>query len=212
MVKAARNEISGNGLSKLVLKSKGVLDDLSPSVVRDTSKCILCRRCITVCNEIQGVGVLNAQQRGFKTMIGPAAALHLNSVNCAFCGQCTVVCPVGALQEKDAITQVWNALHDTKKRVIVQIAPAIRAALGEEFGYEPGTLVTGKMVTALREMGFDDVFDTNFTADLTIMEEGNEFLPWLSHVPPFRALYRLRKRSLLAFLKWGALKCRMPCR
>ncbi|KJS48506.1 NADH-dependent [FeFe] hydrogenase, group A6 [Desulfosporosinus sp. BICA1-9] len=163
-------------------QSKGVLDDLSPSIMRDTSKCILCRRCITVCNEIQGVGVLNAQQRGFKTMIGPAAALQLNSVNCAFCGQCTVVCPVGALQEKDAITKVWNALHDTKKRVIVQTAPAIRAALGEEFSYEPGTLVTGKMVTALREMGFDDVFDTNFAADLTILEEGNEFLQRIQQV------------------------------
>ncbi|MDA8227966.1 MAG: NADH-dependent [FeFe] hydrogenase, group A6 [Desulfitobacterium hafniense] len=157
-------------------KSKAYLDESSPSIVRDTSKCILCRRCITVCNEIQGVGVLNAQKRGFKTVIGPAAELPLNSVNCAFCGQCTVVCPVGALQEKDAIQRVWEAIYDKNKRVIVQPAPAIRAALGEEFGYEPGTLVTGKLVTALRELGFDDVFDTNFTADLTIIEEGNEFL------------------------------------
>ena len=157
-------------------KSKAYLDNTSPSITKDTSKCILCRRCVTVCNEIQGVGILNAQGRGFKTVIGPAAELLLNSVNCTFCGQCVVVCPVGALQEKDSISEVWEALNDNKKRVIVQTAPAIRAALGEEFGYEVGTLVTGKMATALRELGFDDVFDTNFTADLTIMEEGTEFL------------------------------------
>jgi iron-only hydrogenase group A len=103
-------------------------------------------------------------------------------VNCTYCGQCTVVCPVGALQEKDSTKQVWDALSDSKKRVIVQPAPAIRAALGEEFGYEPGTLVTGKMVSALRELGFDDVFDTNFAADLTILEEGNEFLQRVKRV------------------------------
>lgn len=157
-------------------KSKAYADNTSPSITRDTSKCILCRRCVTVCNEIQGVGILNAQGRGYKTVIGPAAELLLNSVNCTFCGQCVAVCPVGALQEKDSISRVWEALNDNKKRVIVQTAPAIRAALGEEFGYEAGTLVMGKMVTALRELGFNDIFDTNFTADLTIMEEGNEFL------------------------------------
>jgi len=157
-------------------RSKTFIDHSSPSVVRDTSKCILCRRCITVCNQIQGVGVLNVQKRGFKTVIGPADELPLGSVNCAFCGQCTTVCPVGALTEADSTEPVWQALHDPSKRVIVQTAPAIRAALGEEFGYAPGTLVTGKMASALREMGFDDVFDTNFTADLTIIEEGHEFL------------------------------------
>lgn len=157
-------------------RSKTFIDDSSPSIVRDTSKCILCRRCVTVCNQIQGVGVLNAQHRGFKTVIGAADELPLNSVNCAFCGQCTTVCPVGALQEKDAISEVWKALFDKNKRVVIQTAPAIRAALGEEFGYPPGTLVTGKMVTALREIGFDDIFDTNFAADLTIIEEGNELL------------------------------------
>ncbi len=157
-------------------QSKCLVDDSSPSVVRDTSKCILCRRCITICNEVQGVGVLNVQKRGFKTVIGPADELPLNSVNCAYCGQCTTVCPVGALTEKDGTEAVWAALADKSKRVMVQTAPAIRAALGEELGFPPGTLVTGKMATALREMGFDDVFDTNFTADLTIIEEGHEFL------------------------------------
>jgi NADH-quinone oxidoreductase subunit G/NADP-reducing hydrogenase subunit HndD len=157
-------------------KSKAVLNEDSPSISRDMSKCILCRRCITICNQVQGVGVLNAQRRGFKTVIGPADDLPLNSVNCAFCGQCTTVCPVGALQEKDSTQIVWKALFDKTKRVVIQTAPAIRAALGEEFGFPPGTLVTGKMATALKDMGFDDVFDTNFTADLTIIEEGNELL------------------------------------
>ena len=157
-------------------KSRTLIDESSPSITRDTSKCILCRRCITICNQVQGVGVLNVQRRGFKTLVGPADELPLNSVNCAMCGQCTTVCPVGALMEKDSTRDVWNALLDPTKRVIVQTAPAIRAALGEEFGFAPGTLVTGKMASALREMGFDDVFDTNFTADLTIIEEGHEFL------------------------------------
>lgn len=157
-------------------RSKTCIDDQSPSIVRDTSKCILCRRCVTVCNEIQGVGVLNVQNRGFNTVIGPAFELPLNSVNCSYCGQCTTVCPVGALHEKDSTKAVWDALFDKSKRVVIQTAPAVRAALGEEFGYEPGTLVTGKMAAALKEMGFDDVFDTNFTADLTIIEEGNELL------------------------------------
>lgn len=171
------------GISELRFEgemSRSYLDDQSPSIVRDTSKCILCRRCVTVCNQIQGVGVLNVQNRGFKTVIGPAAGLPLNSVNCSFCGQCTTVCPVGALHEKDSTKAVWDALFDKNKRVVIQTAPAVRAALGEEFGYEPGTLVTGKMAAALKEMGFDDVFDTNFTADLTIIEEGNELLGRIS--------------------------------
>ena len=156
--------------------SKNTIDNSNPSVERDMSKCILCRRCVTICNEIQGVGVLNAQNRGFNTMMGPSESLTLQDVNCAYCGQCTTVCPVGALNEKDATHKVWNALYNPEIRVVIQTAPAIRAALGEEFGYEPGTLVTGKMAAALRRIGFDDIFDTNFTADLTIIEEGNEFL------------------------------------
>ncbi|MDW7668776.1 MAG: NADH-dependent [FeFe] hydrogenase, group A6 [Bacillota bacterium] len=156
--------------------SKPYLDESSPSIVRDASKCILCRRCVTVCNEIQELGIINPQNRGFKTEIGPALELPLNSVNCSNCGQCTVVCPVGALYEKDATKPIWDAIFDEKKRVVIQTAPAIRAALGEEFGYEAGTLVTGKMVSALRDIGFNEVFDTNFAADLTIIEEGYEFL------------------------------------
>lgn len=161
-------------------KSISRLDDSSPSIVRDSSKCILCRRCVTVCNEIQGVGILNVQNRGFKTVVSPAVDLPLDTVNCSYCGQCTTVCPVGALQEKDSTKAVWEALSDESKRVVIQTAPAVRAALGEEFGYEPGTLVTGKMVSALKEIGFDDVFDTNFAADLTIIEEGNELLSRLN--------------------------------
>jgi NADH-quinone oxidoreductase subunit G/NADP-reducing hydrogenase subunit HndD len=150
--------------------------DTSVSITRDMSKCILCRRCVTVCNEIQGVGIINAQNRGFKTVISPAMELPIGTVNCAFCGQCTVVCPVGALKETDSIQKVWDALNDKTKRVVVQTAPAVRVAIGEEFGYEPGTHSTGKLAAALRALGFDDVFDTNFTADLTILEEGTELL------------------------------------
>lgn len=155
--------------------------DTSVSITRDLSKCILCRRCVTVCNEIQGTGILNAQNRGFETVIGTAMELPLGTTNCVFCGQCTVVCPVGALRETDGIGKVWNALHDKTKRVAVQVAPAVRVALGEEFGLEPGTIVTGKLASALHALGFQDVFDTNFAADLTIMEEGTELLTRLKN-------------------------------
>ncbi len=150
--------------------------DISVSITRNMSKCVLCRRCVTVCNKIQGTGVLNAQNRGFKTVIGPAMDLPIGSANCVFCGQCTVACPVGALKYTSHIDRVWDAINDKKKRVVVQVAPAIRVAIGEEFGLEPGARVTGKLAMALKTLGFDDVFDTNFTADLTIMEEGTEFL------------------------------------
>jgi iron-only hydrogenase group A len=148
----------------------------TPGLTRDTGKCVMCRRCVTVCSQVQGVGGLFPQYRGFATVIGPAFAMDLADVVCVQCGQCAAVCPVGAITEHSAVDQVWAALDDPDKHVIVQTAPAIRGALGEEFGYEPGTLVTGKMVTALRRLRFDAIFDTNFAADLTIMEEGTELL------------------------------------
>lgn len=151
-------------------------NDISVSITRDLTKCIACRRCITVCNQIQGTGILNAQNRGFNTVVGPAMDLPLGDVNCVFCGQCTIVCPVGALKETDAVEKVWTAINNKDKYVVAQTAPAVRVALGEEFGLEPGTRVTGKMAAALRTLGFDNIFDTNFAADLTIMEEGTELL------------------------------------
>ena len=154
--------------------------DISPSITRDTRKCILCRRCVTACHEVQGVGAIFAQNRGFNTVIAPALGKPLTSVDCAMCGQCTVVCPTGALTETDGMEKVWAALTDPNKRVVVQVAPAVRAALGEEFGMTPGETVTGKMATALHDLGFDDVFDTNFGADLTILEEGTELLQRLT--------------------------------
>lgn len=157
-------------------KPRRVVDDSSAALVRDSGKCIKCRRCVTVCNEVQRVGVLFPQNRGYDTLIGPAFALGLDEVPCVQCGQCAAVCPVGAIVERSDEDRVWAALEDPEKYVVVQTAPAIRAALGECFDYPPGTLVTGKMITALRQMGFDAVFDTNFTADLTIMEEGTELL------------------------------------
>ncbi len=156
-------------------KSVDILD-VTPSITRDTSKCVLCRRCVSVCNKIQHVGVLNAQNRGFKTVIGPSMDLSMNDVDCSYCGQCITVCPVNALQETDAIQPVWKAINDPAKRVIVQVAPAVRVGIGQEFGLPIGKATTGKLATALKELMFDDVFDTNFGADLTIMEEGSEFL------------------------------------
>ena len=150
--------------------------DISPSITRDTSKCVLCRRCVTVCTQIQKVGAIQAQNRGFDTVVSPAMGLPLNSTACAMCGQCTVVCPTGALKETDGLAPVWRALADPEKRVVVQVAPAVRAALGEEFGLPIGTNVEGKMVAALRRLGFDGVFDTDTAADFTIMEEATEFV------------------------------------
>ncbi len=152
------------------------VDDLSPSIVRDNNKCVLCRRCINVCKDIQTVGAIDAIERGFKTHIGCAFNMPLSESACVNCGQCIAVCPVGALREKDSTEKVFDAIADKDKYVIVQTAPAVRAAIGEEFGYEIGTPTTGKMAAALRRLGFDKVFDTDTGADLTIMEEGTELL------------------------------------
>ncbi len=152
------------------------VDALSPSIVRDNNKCILCRRCVAVCKKVQTVGAIDAQGRGFTTKIGSTFELPLSATDCVNCGQCIVACPVGALYEKDSIKDVWAAIADESKHVVVQTAPAVRAALGEEFGMPIGSRVTGKMTTALKYLGFDKVFDTDFGADVTIMEEGTEFI------------------------------------
>lgn len=156
-------------------------DNSSYSIIRNLDKCILCRRCETMCNEVQTCRVLSGINRGFTTNVAPAFNSPLAESNCTFCGQCVAVCPTAALTEVNFTTNVWDAIDDKAKIVIVQTAPAIRAALGEEFGLEPGTIVTGKMVSALRALGFDYVFDTDFAADLTIMEEASEFVHRLEH-------------------------------
>ena len=151
-------------------------DVSSASIVRNLDKCILCRKCVTVCSEVQTVSVLSAMNRGFETVISPAFGMPMVDTNCTYCGQCVSVCPTGALTEVNNTSKVWKALNNEEKIVIVQTAPAVRAALGEEFGNEPGTAVTGKMVAALRALGFNKVCDTNFAADLTIMEEATELM------------------------------------
>lgn len=157
-------------------KTVATFDEVADGIVRDTSKCILCGRCIEMCKQAQGLGILNFIGRGFETKVGPVFDKSFNDVNCMQCGQCITVCPVGALSEKEEIHNVINALNDPQKTVIVQTAPAIRASLGEEFNMPIGSRVTGKMVSALRRIGFDRVYDTNYAADLTIMEEGTEFI------------------------------------
>lgn len=152
------------------------LDDFSPSIVRDPNKCILCRRCVSVCKNVQTASVIDTNERGFKTIVGSAFNKALSEIPCTMCGQCIIACPVGALKEKDDTDRVWQALADEKLHVVVQTAPAVRVALGEEFGMPIGTRVTGKMVAALKRLGFAKVFDTDTAADLTIMEEGTELL------------------------------------
>lgn len=152
------------------------IDELSPSIVRDNNKCILCRRCVAACAKTQGVYAIGMQNRGFKTQVGSEFGKSLNDVACINCGQCIAACPTGALTEKDATKEVWAALNDPDKYVVFQTAPAVRVAIGEEFGMPIGTRCTGKMVSAIRRLGADKVFDVDFAADLTIMEEGTELL------------------------------------
>lgn len=151
-------------------------DHSTPSLIRDPKKCILCRRCVSVCSNVQTVEAIAPVRRGFNTIIAPSMNRTLGESSCVKCGQCSLVCPTGALVEKEYIEEVWAALGNPKKHVVVQTAPATRVAIGEEFGYEAGSINTGQMVAALRALGFDKVFDTDFTADLTIIEEGTELL------------------------------------
>ena len=158
------------------IKNEYEVDNSAAHMYRDNNKCILCRRCVAVCSNTQGIGVIGANERGFKTYIGSAFDMGLGETSCVSCGQCIAVCPVGALSEKDYTKDVLAAIADPEKIVLVQTAPAVRAGLGECFGLPIGTNVEGKMVAALRRLGFDKVFDTDFAADLTIMEESNEFI------------------------------------
>lgn len=157
------------------------IDDKSPSIVRDPNKCILCRRCVSMCNKVQKIGAISVTERGFNSCVSTAGHNSLNDVNCTFCGQCIEVCPTGALREKDYTQIVWDKINDKNTYVIVQTAPSVRVALGEEFGMPIGTNVEGKMVNALKQMGFDKVFDTNTGADFTIVEEGTEFIKRLQN-------------------------------
>ena len=156
-------------------KSPSVFDDKSFSIVRDGSKCVKCGRCVSACKK-QGIGVLSFLNRGFSTSVGPAYDISMADAPCIYCGQCIVACPVGALHEKEETDKVWAAIQDPSKHVVMQVAPAVRAAIGEEFGLPIGTRATGKMFAAMKRLGADKVYDTNWGADLTIMEEGTELL------------------------------------
>lgn len=165
-----------------------LVDDKNPFIIRDYNKCIKCRRCEAICKNVQGVGVLAAQHRGFKTVIAPAFMKDLSEAACIACGQCVMACPTGALAEKESIDDVLSALDDPEKFVVVQTAPSIRVTLGEAFGMPVGTVVTGKLAAVLRRLGFDRVFSTDFAADITIMEESHELLE------------RLKKRERLPLI------------
>ena len=157
-------------------KREAKKDESNPSIVRDPEKCILCTRCVRACSERQGLDIFSSVNRGFKSIVEPAFGLGLDEVACSYCGQCTTVCPTAALTEKDDTQLVWDAISDPDKFVVVQTAPSVRIGIGEEFGLKSGSIATGKMVAALRRLGFDRVFDTDFAADQTIMEEAHELL------------------------------------
>ena len=172
------------GINKVEFEGSKItyaVDDASPSIVRDQNKCVLCGRCVSVCKRIQNTGAIDFARRGVKTTVTTSYDKCLSDVSCIKCGQCIKICPVGALREKDDTEKVWAAIADPSKHVVVQTAPAVRVALGEEFGLPVGTNVEGQMIAALKRLGFDKVFDTNFSADLTIMEEGTELLSRLNN-------------------------------
>ena len=167
------------GVSEIRFKSvrdMEPVDHTSPSLVRDPNKCILCGDCVRMCYEIQGIGAIDFAHRGHKVAVLPSFGKDLNQVECVYCGQCVSVCPTGALTIKSDIEEVWKAIHNPKKTVVAQIAPAVRVAIGEMFGLKPGTVAIGQLVAAMKNIGFDKVYDTSFTADLTVVEEGSEFL------------------------------------
>lgn len=161
-------------------RTKHKVDDKSPSIVRDFNKCVLCRRCVGACKNIQNIGAIDCINRGFESCVSTAGDNSLADVDCTYCGQCIEACPTGALHEKDDTAKVWMKLKDPEVYTVVQTAPAVRVAIGEEFGMPIGENTAGKMVTALRKLGFDKVFDTNTGADFTIMEEANEFVDRIS--------------------------------
>jgi len=175
-LRAVADQLGIREISFEYRERKGELDSSSPSVVRDPSKCILCRRCVQTCTMVQSVSALGMESRGYDVWVDTPFSNGLGEVACVACGQCIDRCPVGALYENSHIQRVWDAIDNPDLHVVVQTAPAVRVAIGEEFGMAPGALVTDKLVAALRRMGFDKVFDTDFTADLTIMEEGYELL------------------------------------
>lgn len=157
------------------------IDYSSNAIVKDPNKCVMCRRCETMCNEVQTVGVLSGINRGFEAVVGTAFHLDMIDTSCTYCGQCVAVCPTAALTERNDLPAVWRELSRERTHVVAQVAPAVRVAIGEEFGMEPGSISTGKIATALRRLGFDAVFDTNFAADLTIMEEASELVHRIQH-------------------------------
>lgn len=175
------SSLSATGIPYQGKRSHHPADLSSASILKEPDKCIMCRRCELMCNEVQTVGALSAIGRGFETVVGTAFHSDLSDTVCTYCGQCVSVCPTGALAENNQTAKVWRALHNPNKHVVVQVAPAVRVALGEMFGMEAGSIVTGKMVSALRKMGFDAVFDTDFGADLTVMEEASELVHRIEH-------------------------------
>lgn len=167
------------GITKIRFKNQSpdlAPDNSSPSIVRDPNKCVLCGDCVRICSEVQSVGAIDFAYRGAQTMVIPSFGKDLDSVECVNCGQCARICPTGALMPKSEVDEVWKALHNPDKLVVAQVAPAVRVAIGEIFGMEPGVTTTGQIAAALRAIGFDRVFDTSFTADLTVIEESNEFI------------------------------------